>query len=154
MSELSKERVLVILALLLCVAVILLGAWDAPELSPIGVIYSDEKQALSISSPVTTGFIPTQTDNSTSEITTQTDVKTTHSHDESIQTAVPSGKTNINTASVEQLITLKGIGEVYAQRIIEYRESHGSFDSIEEIMNIKGIGEKRFADIKDFISVD
>ncbi|MDD2363151.1 MAG: helix-hairpin-helix domain-containing protein [Oscillospiraceae bacterium] len=38
--------------------------------------------------------------------------------------------------------------------MIEYRQSHGGFDSIEEIMNIKGVGEKRFADMKDFISVD
>lgn len=60
---------------------------------------------------------------------------------------------NINTADKEELMTLDGIGEVIAERIIEYREEHGGFSSIEEIMNVKGIGEKRYENIKDHICV-
>lgn len=60
---------------------------------------------------------------------------------------------NINTADAERLSTLKGIGPVLAQRIIEYREQHGSFKTIEEIKNVRGIGDKRFAELKDKLTI-
>lgn len=60
---------------------------------------------------------------------------------------------NINTATIEQLTVLTGIGEAKAKAIIIYREENGSFKSIEEIMNVSGIGEKTFENIKEFISI-
>ena len=60
---------------------------------------------------------------------------------------------DINTASVDSLMTLPGIGEVYAKRIIDYR-SNKKFTSIEEIKNIQGIGDKTFEKLKDLISVN
>ena len=60
---------------------------------------------------------------------------------------------NINTASKEELESLSGIGDAYAERIIEYREQMGGFDSIEEIMEISGIGESKFEAIKDLITI-
>lgn len=57
-------------------------------------------------------------------------------------------KISLNTATKEELMTLKGIGESKANLIIEYRNNQ-SFKSIEEIMNIKGIGNKIFENIKD-----
>ena len=52
------------------------------------------------------------------------------------------GLVNINTASMEQLMTLDGIGESYAERIIEFREKNGPFQSPEDLLKVKGIGEK------------
>ena len=60
---------------------------------------------------------------------------------------------NINTATVEELQILPGIGEALAQRIVDYRESNGDFQTIEELMNVSGIGEKKFDNIKEFITV-
>ena len=64
-----------------------------------------------------------------------------------------SGKININTATVEELTTLSGIGESRAQSIIRYRETNGAFQSIEELMNVEGIKDGIFEKIKDEIEV-
>ncbi|MBE8954615.1 MAG: helix-hairpin-helix domain-containing protein [Quinella sp. 2Q5] len=61
-------------------------------------------------------------------------------------------KVNINTADAQQLQSLSGIGPALSQRIIEYREQNGAFQTIDEIKNVRGIGDKRFADIKDKIT--
>lgn len=60
---------------------------------------------------------------------------------------------NINTASVEELTTLPGIGESRAKDIIAYRDSNGLFATIEDIMNVSGIKESAFNRIKDYIIV-
>ncbi len=62
-------------------------------------------------------------------------------------------KIDINNADVEALKTLHGVGPVIARRIIEYRKTHGRFNTIEEIKNVKGIGEKKFKEIKEMITV-
>lgn len=62
------------------------------------------------------------------------------------------GLVNINTASITELDSLPGVGEVTAQRIIEYRQQH-SFTRIEDIMLVKGIGEAKFNKMKDRLTV-
>jgi len=64
------------------------------------------------------------------------------------------GKININRASIDELMNIEGIGQVYAGRIVEYRESHGPFEQIEGIMEVKGIGQKTFDSIKDLITIE
>lgn len=61
---------------------------------------------------------------------------------------------NINTADRTELMTLPGIGESKAQKIIDFREQNGAFGSIEEIMNVPGIKEGSFSQIKDLITID
>ncbi len=59
---------------------------------------------------------------------------------------------NINTATVQELASLKGVGEKTALRIVEYRKEH-KFNRINEIKNVRGVGEKRFEAIKKELSV-
>lgn len=61
-------------------------------------------------------------------------------------------KININTCTKEELLSLPGIGEVLAEKIIEYREKT-PFKKLEDLMNVSGIGEKKFESIKDMIVV-
>jgi comEA protein len=62
-------------------------------------------------------------------------------------------KVNLNTATLEQLQTLPGIGPSTAKGIIEHRTKVGKFTKVEEILNVKGIGEKKFQKIKDRLIV-
>ena len=60
---------------------------------------------------------------------------------------------NINTAGIEELTTLTGIGDVKAEAIIKYRSEVGKFKTKEELLNVEGIGEALFEKIKDNITV-
>ena len=70
-----------------------------------------------------------------------------------LPTDVPTDKVNINTATAEQLQTLKYIGQAKADAIIAYRTEHGPFLSIEDLLKVDGIGEKTLNAIRDFITV-
>lgn len=63
------------------------------------------------------------------------------------------GRVNINTATVEELNGLPGIGPTTAQAIVDYRQQHGPFQVIQDIQNVPGVGPATFENIKNFINV-
>lgn len=63
------------------------------------------------------------------------------------------GKVNLNQATKEELMTLSGVGEKKAEKIIEYREENGSFKTIEDLKNVNGFGEKSFESLEKYISI-
>ena len=63
------------------------------------------------------------------------------------------GKIDLNSATLEELQTLPGVGPSTAQAIIDHRTEHGKFLRIEDLMEVRGIREKRFAKLKDYITV-
>lgn len=65
----------------------------------------------------------------------------------------PAAKVNINSASVEQLTELPGVGAKLAARIVEHRQKQGPFKSTQELMNVKGIGEKNLQKLQPYLSV-
>jgi competence protein ComEA len=96
-----------------------------------------------------------------SEITTPTTTANNPCNCETIQVDncinkeenTSSSKVNINTADVNILSTLSGIGEAKAKAIIDYRTQNGLFKTIEDIKNVSGLGDSLFAKIKDSITV-
>jgi competence protein ComEA len=64
----------------------------------------------------------------------------------------PPGKVNLNTATLQELDSLPGVGPVLAQRILDHRESTGGFRSVGELRNVDGIGASRFEDLKDLVT--
>ena len=63
-------------------------------------------------------------------------------------------KINLNKATVAELTQLKGIGQKYAERIVEFREKNGPFTKTEDLMNVKGISLKTWEKNKDLITVE
>ncbi len=63
------------------------------------------------------------------------------------------GLINLNTASVAELVELKGVGQVTAQAIVEFRESRGGFSAIEQLQEVSGIGPSKFAQISPQVTL-
>ncbi len=63
-------------------------------------------------------------------------------------------KLNLNTANVDELSTLPGIGPVIAQRIVDYRNEHGAFSTFKDLDKVKGIGEARIAELQEYVYVE
>jgi competence protein ComEA len=61
---------------------------------------------------------------------------------------------NVNTATVQELQALPGVGSVTAGNIVDYRTAHGKFDSPQSLLQVKGIGPKTFEKIRNLITVD
>ena len=61
----------------------------------------------------------------------------------------PDDLLNVNTAGSDELQTLKGVGPVTAQRIIDYRNQIGRFDNVDQLLEVKGIGEKTLTKFRD-----
>jgi competence protein ComEA len=65
--------------------------------------------------------------------------------------AAPSAPVSLNTATVDQLDTLPGVGPVLARHIIDYRTQHGGFRSVDELREVNGIGDRRFSDLQKLV---
>lgn len=129
-------------------AVIAAGGFD----SPADTDYVNLAAALSDGMKL---YIPTLEETADSSTGGASEILSydTVSHSGDGQTEAGSSLININTASREQLMTLPGIGEKVADRIIEYRDKNGRFSQKEDIMKISGIKEKLFSKISDKITV-
>lgn len=85
-------------------------------------------------------------DNNTKTNVSKVSTKKSNSHAKN-----ENGKVNINKASKDQLMTLKGVGNSTADKIIEYRNKEGGFKKIEQLLEVSGIGESKFNKIKENI---
>jgi len=73
---------------------------------------------------------------------------------EKVSLRISERKINLNSATLQELDSLPGIGEELGKRILAYRESNGNFSSIEELKKINGIGQKTFEKLKNLVTVE
>ena len=69
-----------------------------------------------------------------------------------IAPGAPTGPVHLNSATLEQLDALPGVGPVTAQKILDYRQQHGAFSSVDELDAIPGIGPKRLDQLRDLVA--
>lgn len=81
------------------------------------------------------------------------DILPTGEEEELLPAPEVQGPVDVNTANLEELQTLPGVGPVLAERIIGYREANGPFRSLEDLLNVKGIGEATLAELRDSAAV-
>ncbi|MEX2430042.1 MAG: ComEA family DNA-binding protein, partial [Patescibacteria group bacterium] len=63
------------------------------------------------------------------------------------------GLVNLNTATLEELDTLPGVGEATAEKIIDYRDAFGPFGSVDELLEVSGIGEAKLEKLRERVTV-
>lgn len=138
----GQEVYLVSFALVLLSLILLYDLYKTPSLSPAVV-----KETAGTSSFEVISNADDTIDNSENE--------PIYNEDANSQKAKQSysGIVNINTASVQELMSLNGIGEVKASAIVDYRIENGLFDNVDELTNVKGIGEKTVDKIRNRITV-
>ena len=132
------ERVLIAAALILCAVIIGYNAfYTPPELDAPTVIYIDPSSA---GEEAGNSNRPPEDEGGGEEYEPQ---------------PLPlSAKVHINTADAGELDTLPGVGPALAQRILDYRASHGGFRQVEQLMEIDGIGEKTFEKLEPYVTLD
>ena len=155
-SQTKSEMLLVATALIIVATIICYIALYSPPLIPENIASATPSTTVSTTADATTSTTGTTASQSTqtSAATTAETTATASTNEATPIHSEQSAKININTATLEELMTLSGIGEVISQRIIDYRNENGGFVSVDELLDVPGIGEKKFAKIEDCICVN
>ena len=112
--------------------------------------------ALNLAEPIQDGqkiHVPRKDEVSAPAVASVAPLRSPRSAPQAAAAATTQFPINLNTATAEQLEAIPGIGPVLAQRIIEYRQTHGRFQSVDELLEVRGIGPKRLENMRPYVVV-
>jgi competence protein ComEA len=121
-----------------------------------GATENADLDALNLAEPIQDGqkiHVPRKGEASAPALASVAPSRTPRSAPQAAATATTQFPINLNTATAEQLEAIPGIGPVLAQRIIEYRQTHGRFQSVDELLEVHGIGAKRLENMRPYVTV-
>ncbi len=147
MSEQLKNTLTALLILIMVVSTVITLVVTMPNLAGVErVIYENEESA---QTTTVTSIHETVTESNAKVTQETTKITTTYTK----ATETRKDLININTATKDELMSIPGIGEVYADRILAFREENGKFETLNELTNIKGIGEQRLKKWSAYLSI-
>jgi len=121
-----------------------------------GATQNADLDALNLAEPLQDGqkiHVPRKGEASAPTLASVAPSRTPRSAPQAAATATTQFPINLNTATAEQLEAIPGIGPVLAQRIIEYRQTRGRFQSVDELLEVRGIGPKRLESMRPYVVV-
>ena len=133
--------------------VVIINDTESSETNTDDILYNSITAVQTVTKAVNTTSSGKKKTKTSSTKETQVSVATTFITD-TAETESVNFPIDINSAGIDELKTLDGIGDAAASKIIEYRETYGSFKNREELLNVSGIGEKKLEKIYDFIFVE
>lgn len=148
MDRETKFRWVLLLTAAAITAAVLIGLYSVRPLQFYQVVVQEEPSSSQESTDSAPGSVLESQTSSEEEIA---EVDLVESETSGPQEVLVEKSININTATLEELDLLPGIGPALAQRIIDYREQNNGFYDIQEIMEVSGIGEKTFAKLEPYI---
>lgn len=157
MDRESRIRILLLLAASILTALVLMAMYFVDPVKIYQVIPASSSSTPAVVSQVSQQIVPQEPTESSPSPEESSDAELSEEdppESEGPQEVLVEKSININTASLEELDSLPGVGPVIAQRIIDYREANNGFYDIQEIMDVSGIGEKTYAKLEPYITVD
>ena len=157
MDRESRIRILLLLAASILTALVLMAMYFVDPVKIYQVIPASSSSTPAVASQVSQQLVPQEPTESSPSPEESSDAELSEEdlpESEGPQEVLVEKSININTASLEELDSLPGVGPVIAQRIIDYREANHGFYDIQEIMDVSGIGEKTYAKLEPYITVD
>ncbi|MDR2647839.1 MAG: helix-hairpin-helix domain-containing protein [Oscillospiraceae bacterium] len=157
--KLGKSPELLVISVGLLIAAVVLFACAAAKPKPIvlketlGSPVAQSAQTQAVVFETAASIVEASENPSVSDTTPQNLPQAANENASPQVSAAPSYPVNLNTATLEQLETLPGIGPVKAEAILAYRAQRGAFSSVEQLLDINGIGEKTLEKLKPLITL-
>jgi len=158
LGKFNKREIIYIIVIAILIMTII-GMHMMPSATPEPIVYnsieSPEYAILENSEEIEIDEIQEGEEESTGISTSTSKTSSSKSKTSSTPSKVTTGETiNINTATKAQLMRLPGVGEAIAQRIIDFRNANGDFQTTKDVTKVSGIGTKKYEDMKDNIVVE